>query len=75
MYPTFFGDWTCHGSGKLLEGHESTYTGCMIGGFHHSSTHWGYRHWLFFFMGLVLFVFQAINIIQSEIKRYDSKID
>ena len=26
-------------------------------------THWGYRHWLYMFMCITLFIIQAINII------------
>lgn len=73
MYPDFFGDWICHGSGDKLVGFEYRYTGCNIYDYHDPKLHWGYRHWLFFFMGLVLFIIQAVNIIQSEIKRYESK--
>ena len=69
MYPDFFGDWTCHGSVKIDTPTETIIKGCQIGGFHSPSSHWGYRHWLFFFMGLVLFVIQVANIIQSEIKK------
>lgn len=65
----FFGDWKCQGSGKYLK--ESwVYSGCNYGesGTHEAEFHWGYRHWLFFTMGLTLFVIQVIDIIDKCLK-------
>lgn len=52
LIPDFFGDWNCNG--------------CTYGGDyrnHMPQTHWGYRHWLFFTMGVSLFIIQIVDII------------
>ena len=67
----FFGDWICKGSGigKYFPADDNNYAhtvynGCMYGGESHTSeTHWGYRPWLFFTMGIILFIIQAFDII------------
>jgi hypothetical protein len=51
-FNTFFGDWICdirefHYGDKWASAH----------------THWGYRHFLFFFMGSALFIVQVATII------------
>jgi hypothetical protein len=51
----FFGDWTCKGCNYGESGYFAT---------HQPTLHWGYRHWLYFLMCLVLFVIQAIDIIE-----------
>jgi hypothetical protein len=62
QFPNFFGDWTCNASEKLL-----CYKGCM-GDLGHSipTSHWGYRHFLFFAMGLVLFIVQIFSIFNKD---------
>ena len=61
--PLFFGDWKCEGSGqKLIDSYlyqKCNYAGCD---FHESSWHWGYRHWLYFMMCIILFLIQINNI-------------
>lgn len=66
----FFGDWLCEGSkfGKFMPETGASYShyeriGCDVGGKHNSTWHWGYRHWLFFAMGAVLFIIQSFDII------------
>lgn len=70
----FFGDWQCVGanyvfSTDVIYGH---YEGCDYGpGEHLAQIHWGYRHWLWFLMGIFLFIVQVvriINIISKEEK-------
>lgn len=64
-FPDFFGDIICNGitmnasSGKME-------TFFHYGG-HHIDTvvHYGYRHWLFFLMGLCLFTVQVVKIFQT----------
>lgn len=66
----FFGDWECVGSipWKYQPGDENNYShviykGCNYSSGAHSKTiHWGYRHWLFFVMGVILFIIQSIDI-------------
>ncbi len=51
----FFGDEYC-----------TTYThGGNENPYYHTTPrwHWGYRHWLFIFMGITLFIVQVINLI------------
>lgn len=53
-YPNFFGDEHCdfinltHNGGYWKVPH----------------THWGYRHWMYFAMGLCLFIAQAVFLIK-----------
>lgn len=53
-YPLFFGDYSCniinlsHGfNGREYDIHS----------------HWGYRHYLYFYMGVCLFILQVVDII------------
>lgn len=57
MFPDFFGDWSCNGCNYGEAGYSRI---------HKPSTHWGYRHYLFFIMGAVLFIVQTIDIINKE---------
>ena len=66
--PDFFGDWVCKGREyipSIKEGFIGSYVGCdyAADGSHNPENHWGYRHWLFFLMGLVLFTIQTWSII------------
>lgn len=60
QFPEFFGDTLCNGVGN------EHYTGkglqCDLGCYHNPEWHWGYRHYLFFIMGVLLFVFQGVRI-------------
>lgn len=62
----FFGDWFC--GGKSL-----TVQLCFNNGFHSPQWHWGYRHWIWFIMGFILFVLQCIRVVlfidKTEIKK------
>ena len=58
--PKFFGDWFCKGSGEFVDHHWSI---CDYYDYHNPTWHWGYQHWLFFFMGLCLMVIQIVDII------------
>ena len=62
LIPKFFGDWVCQGSGELIE-KTCHYAKCDYGTYHNSTTHWGYQHFLFFFMGLCLMVIQIVDIV------------
>lgn len=64
FYPDFFGDYICEG--KLFNKDLDVWLGCTappVGVSHGPTNHWGYRHWLFFTMGLILFVLQAIRLV------------
>jgi hypothetical protein len=62
LFPNLFGDWLC-------EGHYEQIKGCLYigeyGNFHQPTWHWGYRHWLWFLMGIALFIIQVIDIIDK----------
>lgn len=68
QFPKFFGDWQCEGRSysyvDVGNGRFDYKTiGCDHGVNNHlPSWHWGYRHWLFIIMGLLLFVVQVIRI-------------
>lgn len=51
----FFGDWLCGGS---IKGN-----GCPQGYNHIPEWHWGYRHFMWFLMGLCLFAVQITRLI------------
>ncbi len=56
----FFSDDFCNGNisnnNKCQFGYNSNY-------YHGQIWHWGYRHWLFFYMGLSLTIVQIVNIV------------
>jgi hypothetical protein len=56
-----FGYWLCEGYGNYNEKIKH----CMYGGggYHNAIYHWGYRHWIWFLMGLSLFIIQVIDVI------------
>lgn len=63
LFPDFFGDWTCIGTTGFNR-ETVAYTGCVHGGYSHSpEVHWGYRHFLYFFMGLSLAMVQVVDIV------------
>lgn len=62
----FFGDWECQGkvfTDKIIGGYI-VYDGCDYGSMnsHNPTLHWGWRHWLWFIMGAVLFIIQCFRI-------------
>lgn len=73
-FPEFFGDWMCEGSkyGKIIKATEATWehyekVGCdYVSSIHNPTLHWGYRHYLYLVMCLVLFIIQVNDIIKSN---------
>lgn len=66
IYPDFFGDWSCQGRKYISysEHGPDVYGPCDWGeGTHNPETHWGYQHFLFFLMGLILTIIQIIDIV------------
>lgn len=64
IYADFFGDWKCEGSIGPISTGSWQYKGCNYGeGFHDSTWHWGYQHYLFFLMGLSLSIVQIADIV------------
>lgn len=62
---SFFGDWLCKGSGNILLGMPYEYQYCNYGDwrFHNPMWHWGWRHWLWCFMCITLFIVNTIRIV------------
>jgi len=56
QFPTFFGDWVCSNAKKCnhLYLHSDT------------TTHWGFRHWMWTLCGVVLFIWNIIDILNDE---------
>lgn len=62
LFSDFFGDWKCEG--KSWDTNVNFWIGCDMGGGRHlAKMHWGWRHWLFMFMGLSVFIIQVVRII------------
>jgi len=64
-FPKLFGDRYCMGSGTFvpLGSYSHIYDNCNYGTYHDAEWHWGYRHWLWLFMGIFLFIIQVVRII------------
>lgn len=67
--PELFGDFTCEGS-VLRETKNIKYIdGCRLSGNPHSpSTHWGFRHWIWFAAGLTFAIWTVAEVIDSAQK-------
>lgn len=66
IIPGFFGDVTCNGGGNEFDFSNAKWInhGCQYSTYTHSATtHWGYRHWLYFSMGVALFIVQTVSLI------------
>lgn len=64
QFPKFFGDYICDGVAvNHVTGLKEKF---LHKGYYHTNIelHFGYRHWLFLIMGIVLFVIQSIKIIE-----------
>lgn len=73
--PQVFGDWECIGT---TEGERKVYyensknfyytnKGCRYGpDAHGPSTHWGFRRYIFIFLGLTLFGYRTYKVITDE---------
>ncbi len=69
-FPEFFGDWRCNGGNFVYEGEHSTLVGCNYAqrGPHSATTHWGFRHWMWFFCGVTLFIWNLVDLLSDEAK-------
>lgn len=65
-YPNFFGDFKCAGNTinyDIKDKYDNfVIEGCDIGTTHNPKLHWGYRHDLFFLMGIALFIVQIWDL-------------
>ena len=62
-FPALFGDWLCEGRHLV----NDEFIGCThLPGLHSSHNpmiHWGFRHYIWFAMGLSLFIYNLVLII------------
>ncbi len=65
-FPEFFGDWKCNGSS--YDWKTYTLTGdCKYKDQQHGpTTHWGFRHHIWFLCGVTLFIYNMVNILFNE---------
>lgn len=68
---SFFGDWFCEGSGTSTGECWGCFTKCNYAdlGKHEPTWHWGYRHWLYLTMCIVLFIIQLVDIAEYAEKK------
>ena len=76
-FHSFFGDWECQGGGSYFSttigDYGNKYYGCQYGmGNHGPSWHYGFRHWIWIAMGIVLFIVNAAFTI-SEAEAEEKK--
>ena len=64
-YAGFFGDHICKGSTYEILNGKYLRHGCDFFDIHEPELHWGYRHYLWFLMGLSLFIGQIVRIINK----------
>lgn len=71
QFASFFGDFSCNGSTYEIST-SGIYIrhGCDMFDIHQAQTHWGYRHYLWFLMGLTLFFGQIVRIINLLTKQH-----
>ena len=72
-FHSFFGDTLCNGTSLNIETNKYEYF--VHYGSRHTDTqiHWGYRHFLFFMMGLSVTTLQIIDIINCYNKKEQIK--
>lgn len=76
MFPKFFGDFNCNGGVYEVVGNTLKRSGCLEwSNSHGPKTHWGFRHFVFFVMGLTLFIWGLVDLFQPKEneKNTDSK--
>jgi hypothetical protein len=58
-FPEFFGDWYCDGGNYYKQ------EGCLYGpaAIHGPTVHWGFRHYIWVFMGITLFIYNAVIMV------------
>lgn len=68
----FFGDYKCQGSkGQWDEKGYWSVKGCQYRAVsHHSTWHWGVRHWIWLFAGITFSVWTISEVIIDSQKKY-----
>lgn len=78
LYPSLFGDWLCEGSGNKIIRYidnipieTNYYQRCNYGAnyYHTPEWHYGYRHWLGILFGLILAIYNFIEIFSENSKK------
>lgn len=73
-FPSYFGDWMCHGSGEFIGRH---YKRCNHGGgfamYHNPSWHWGFRHWAWLCLGITMLIINIVQLVAEEDKKSQNK--
>jgi hypothetical protein len=69
-FPDFFGDWKCQGGSYVMKDGHYHSVGCLYGGNyqHNPTTHWGFRHWMWALCGVVLSIWNIIEMLDKEYK-------
>jgi hypothetical protein len=70
-YPDFFGDWKCQGSELVKSDIRNKVVGCQYpDGFPHGAKwHWGFRHWMLLFFGVIFFFMSIARIVDGWERR------
>jgi len=68
-FPEFFGDYLCQGNYHDWTS-GSVKGNCDKPGNHLPTIHWGIRHWIWFWCGVVLFIYNSCVIIDRISKRF-----
>lgn len=71
LFPNFFGDWLCEGTGNYLDNlnHFERCNYTNLNGrydFHNPEWHWGYRHYVYLVTCIVLLVVQIFDIAENQ---------
>lgn len=71
-----FGDWLCEGTrhGRLIPETGASWShyeliGCDYGGRHNPTWHYGYRHWIYITMCVVLFCYNMGKSIEESLNK------
>jgi len=67
-FPDFFGDWVCQGGKVIVQGSSYNIEGCSYGHQmdHMSTTHWGFRHWMWTLCGVTLFIWNVVELVNKK---------
>jgi hypothetical protein len=70
LFPNFFGDWLCEGTGNYLDNlhhfERCNYVAQInTYNFHYPKWHWGYRHYMYIVTCFTLLTVQIIDIIEN----------
>lgn len=67
----FFGDWHCEGGYTDYVNGNYVNHGCQYTNDHEATWHYGFRHWIWAAMGVVLFIVNIVHILEEANKNGD----